>query len=110
MSVETRPGAINDGMVVDNYSIKTAAATLNIREQRVDCDSTLGAFTVTLPPVGLAEGKFFGIYLTVDGGDITIQDQDDSIGWDGDYTLDDVGDGYLFYSDGKSWWPIGALA
>lgn len=88
----------------------TAAISLTVYQTKVVCDSTAGAFAVTLPNVGEAVGKLFSIVLAVDNGDITIQDNDESLYWDGDYTLDDVGDGYLLYSDGMSWWAIGALA
>ena len=87
-----------------------AAATLTVYQTKVVCDSTDGAFSVTLPNVGEAVGKIFSIVLAADGGDITIQDQDESLYWDGDYTLASVGDGKLLYSDGASWWPIAALA
>lgn len=88
----------------------TAAATLTVYQTKVVCDSTDGAFAVTLPNVGEAVGKFFSIVMSVDNGDVTIQDQDESLYFDGDYTLNDVGDGYLLYSDGMSWWAIGALS
>lgn len=100
----------DDQNVMDDFVVKTASATLTILEQVVECDSTAGIMTITLPPVSEAKGKIFSIYLDTDGGDITIQDQDDSRGWDGDYTLDDVGDAYALYSNGRSWYPIGALA
>lgn len=106
-----RGQALRDDLnVMDDFVSKTAAATLTILEQVVSCDSTAGAMAITLPPVSEAKGKIFSITLAVDGGDVTIQDQDDSLFFDGDYTLDDVGDGYALYSDGRSWWPVGALA
>lgn len=89
---------------------KTASASLTPYETKVVCDSTAGAMTITLANVAEMVGKFVSIVLAVDGGDVTIQDNDESLYWDGDYTLDDVGDGYLLYSDGASWWAIGALS
>jgi len=87
---------------------KTAAAVLKVYEQVVDADTTDGAMAITLPPVVEAAGKIYAIILKTDGGDLTIQDQDDSYGW-GDLTCDDAGDGYLLYSDGETWWQIGAI-
>ncbi|RLG99224.1 hypothetical protein DRO38_08030 [Candidatus Bathyarchaeota archaeon] len=108
---EARHRQIDDSMNVSKLTVKTADYSMTIRDARVECDSTDGAFTVTLPPVGEAAGKMFSVYLKVDGGDITIEDSaNDSLGWDGDYTLDDVGDGYCFYSDGRSWFPVGSLS
>jgi hypothetical protein len=94
--------------VYDKFFEATEDVTLNVRQTLVYGDSTAGAFTITLPPVGEAKGLLFSIVMTVDNGDITIADQDDSIGWDGDYTLNDVNDGFLLYSDGVMWWNVSA--
>ena len=108
---EDRHRQIDDATVMSRMVKKTDDYSMTIRDVRVECDSSDGAFTITLPPVGEAAGKTFSIYLTVDGGDVTIEDSaNDSMGWDGDYTLDDVDDAYCFYSDGKSWFPVGSLS
>jgi len=103
-----RQNRIEAESVADKFVSKTANATLNVYETLVYADSTAGAFTITLPPVAEAKGVMFSIYMTVDNGDVTIADQDDSQGWDGDYTLNDVDDGFLFYSDGVGWWNMSA--
>jgi hypothetical protein len=110
MAQQPRRQAQHDQNVLDKLAHITEATTLNSRQQVVRCDSTDGAFAVTLAPVSEMEGRTVSIKLEVDNGDVTIQDADDSLYWDGDYTLNDVGDGYLLYSDGESWYPIGALA
>lgn len=102
-----RQNRIDSDSVIDNFYEATENVTLNVRQTLVYGDSTAGAFTITLPPVGEAKGLLFSILMSVDAGDITIADQDDSVAWDGDYTLNDVDDGFLLYSDGVSWWPVG---
>ena len=101
-----RQNRIEADSVLDKFAKKTADATLNVRETLVYADSTDGAFTITLPPVGEAKGLFFSIYMTADGGNVTIADGDDSQGWDGDYTLDAVDEGKCFFSDGVGWWTF----
>jgi len=109
--LEERRGFIDDGQVRDKYELAiTEATTLDVYDQVVECDSTGGAFAVTLPNVAEAKGKIYTIKLVVDNGDVTIQDQDESKHWGGDYTLDDAGDGYAFYSDGRKWWMIATQA
>ena len=82
--------------------IKDAAATLRLDEQFVRCDSTDAAFAVTLPPVAEAMGLMFAINFIVDGGDITIQDQNESYGWT-DLVMTAVADHVCVYSDGLCW-------
>ena len=87
---------------------KIAAASLEVYEQVVTCDSTAGAFAVTLPPVGAARGKFYSIKLITDGGNVTVQDRDDSYDWaaTGDLTLSSVTDFGIFFSDGHKWYEL----
>lgn len=93
----------------DKFVDFTETGTLDVNEQLVRCTNAAAA-TLTLPDVAEAAGRMYAIYYPVDtGGDVTIT-QTGAEGWDGDYTLDTVGDGYLLYSDGRHWWPIGALA
>ena len=94
-------------VIGDGYAVKTAAATLAVYETRINANTTAGAMAITLPPVAMAAGNFYSIILGTDGGDLTIQDQDDSYNWD-DLTCDDALDGYLLYSDGFNWWTMGA--
>ncbi|MBT7082506.1 MAG: hypothetical protein HN929_13775 [Chloroflexi bacterium] len=108
--LEERKAAINDGQVRDKYEFATTTLVMDVYDQCVECDSTDGAFTVTLPNVALASGKIYTILLITDNGDITIEDNDESKHWGGDYTLDDAGDGYAFYSNGRKWWMIATQA
>jgi hypothetical protein len=108
--LEERKAGINDGQVRDKYEFVTTTLVMDVYDEVVECDSTGGAFTVTLPLVSCAKGKIYTIKLVTDNGDITIEDQDESKHWGGDYTLDDAGDGYAFYSDGRKWWMIATQA
>jgi hypothetical protein len=101
-----RQNRIESDSVLDKFYEATEDVTLNVRQTLVYANSTAGAFTITLPPVSEAKGLIFTIYMTADGGDVTIADSDDSKGWDGDYTLNDVDDGKAFYSDGVGWWTF----
>ena len=103
--LEERKAFIEDGQVRDKNEFVTAAAiTLDVYDQVVECDTTSNAITVTLPPVVEAKGKIYSIALITDGGnDVTIQDQDDSRNWDGDYTLADANDEYVLFSNGRKW-------
>ena len=92
----------------DRQVYKTAAATLTLDETLVICDTTAGAMAITLPAVAEARGLMFSIILETDGGDLTIQDQDDSYNWS-DLTCDDALDGFLLYSDGYVWWQLAAI-
>uniref|UniRef100_A0A6M3JA35 Uncharacterized protein n=1 Tax=viral metagenome TaxID=1070528 RepID=A0A6M3JA35_9ZZZZ len=109
MANERDQASIDQGLKKVNCRVITAAETLSPSDRRIECDSTAGIFTVTLPDVAAAQGNIISIYMTVDNGDVTIT-QTGAMGWDGDYTLNDVGDGYALYSDGKSWFPFTALA
>jgi len=84
------------------------ADTLEVFEQicLIDTDTVDGTFTLTLPPVGEAKGKFYSIILVDAAGAVTIQDQDDSYDWDDLSTLDADEDGILFFSDGMKWWTV----
>lgn len=101
-----RQNRIESESVLDKFAKKTDDATLEVYETLVYADSSDGAFTITLPPVGESKGIIFSIIMTADGGDVTIADQDDSVAWAADYTMTAVDDKVLLYSDGVSWWAI----
>jgi len=84
------------------------AETLQVYEQVVliDTDTNDGTFTLTLPPVGEAAGKFYSITVIDANGAVTIQDQDDSIAWSNISTLDADTDGVVLFSDGLRWWTV----
>ena len=99
---------VNNEAALNQFAKKTADATLKLYETQVRADSTAGAMTITLPPVSEAAGLMFSIILETDGGNLTIQDQDDSYNWS-DLTCDDALDGFLLYSDGFIWWQLAAI-
>ena len=115
MSIEGQPSKLSMLMVNRGDSVEKivrtdadAAETLEVYEQVVliDTETNAGTFTLTLPPVTEAAGKHYSITLAADDGNVTIQDQDDSYNWEGDYTLSDANDCYLLFSDGLKWWNV----
>ena len=87
--------------VLDDYS-------LGVYEAIVHCDSTAGIFSLTLPSVANAAGHTYSIILTVDGGNVTVQDRSDSYGWS-DITLADAADRVVLMSDGECWWTLASV-
>jgi hypothetical protein len=67
-------------------------------------------FTVYLPPVAEARGRFYSILALDTTYDITIADMDDSEDWDGDFVLTDTDQDILFYSDGRKWFHLDSLS
>jgi hypothetical protein len=66
-------------------------------------NSSAGAFTITLPPVAEARGRWYSILVRTAGNNITVADKDDSECWPGDITLDTKCDRLLLFSDGLTW-------
>lgn len=64
--------------------------------------------TVTLPSVTEARGRMYSVHLLTRGDDevVTLADQDDSLDWGGDYTIDAASDSILLYSDGFRWFVL----
>jgi hypothetical protein len=86
----------------------TVAETLDVEDHVNLCDSTLGAFAITLPPVGEAKGCMYSFLLQVDGGNVTIQDQNESQSWT-DLVMTAVSDRALVYSDGFMWHTLDSV-
>lgn len=108
MSLEDR-GAQHDKVIVDKYHDPSANYTMSTRDYvvRPSANAETGAWTLTLPPVAEAKGRFYSIICRAAGGAnvITIEDNnDDSECWPGDFTLNEKCDKVLFYSDGLAWW------
>ena len=85
--------------------------SLKVYEQVVEITTTAGApnsFTIYLPSVAEAVGRFYSIRLATRGDDevVTIADLDDSIGWADITNMDAEDDAVLLYSDGKKWWVV----
>lgn len=83
---------------------------LDVFERVVIADTSDGAITVTLPPVGEAVGKIFTIHAPTagtDGNAVTLEDKNnDSVNWPGDFTLDADNDRIALISDGRAWWVL----
>ena len=94
--------------VADKSAFPAADYEMSVRDYvvRPSADGDSGAWTLTLPPVGQAIGKFYSIVCrNADAVNaITVEDNnDDSECWNGDYTLNGKCDKLLFYSDGFCW-------
>ena len=105
MAVESRQDFIDSGQVLDKTTFGTVAATLTSQQQVVEYNTTAGACAVTLPPVIEAMGKMYSISLITDGGDLTVQDQDDSRDW-ADIVLTAANDYVLLFCDGRKWFSL----
>lgn len=55
-----------------------------------------------LPPVDQAAGGLYTVEVCTDGGSLSLQDKDDSLGWS-DITFADENDYVLLYSNGYRW-------
>ena len=115
MGIEREQAALTGMQVKRDTSVvkwsRTAAYTsdtMEVFEQvvLVDTDTVDGTFTVTLPPVAEAAGKFYSITVIDAAGAVTVQDQDDAIDWSNITTLDADLDGVLLFSDGLKWWTV----
>ncbi len=92
-------------IVVDKFHAPLVDYTMSVRDYVLRPDATAAAITVTLPPVALARGRFYSVmaHFANNTNTITIQDQDDSVGWSEDLVLNEKGRGTIFYSDGREW-------
>ncbi len=80
---------------------------LTTRDQLVRISNSKAA-VVVLPPVSKAAGLTFTISVDSATAAITLTDfggtsYNDSINWEGDYTLDAAEDTIALYSDGRTW-------
>uniref|UniRef100_A0A6H1ZMZ0 Uncharacterized protein n=2 Tax=viral metagenome TaxID=1070528 RepID=A0A6H1ZMZ0_9ZZZZ len=91
--------------VVDKYHDPFADYQMTTRDYVLRPYTVGEAITITLPPVVEAKGRFYSIVARSITGTfyITVQDKDDSDGWEGDFVLDAAGEGQLLYSDGLKW-------
>jgi len=100
--------------VVDKSVFPNADYEMSVRDYvvRPSADETSGPITITLPPVADAKGRFYSIVCRdADGTNtVTIQDQDDSECWNGDFTMNGKCDALLLYSDGMFWHTVQDLS
>lgn len=109
MQVGDRQARIMSEQLPSNDRVTVVAAkTLATYERVVLVDTTVGAFTVTLPPVGESKGNTISIHFITDGGDCTISDGGDSRNWT-DQVMTAVDDRVLLYSDGLIWWVLDSI-
>ena len=92
----------------------TAAGVIPVRCGRVRLTATpaSGPFTVQLPPVAQAQGRFYSVICrNADAVNaITLADNnDDSECWAGDLTFNGKCDRALLYSDGQAWQVFSTL-
>jgi hypothetical protein len=88
--------------LLEQWKNAVGATVLKPYERFVRLDSTGGVFNLTLPSVAECAGMEFILWLAVDGGDVTVKDSADSIGW-ADLVMNDVGDTLRMKSDGLIW-------
>ena len=88
---------------IEDYEMTTRDYVL-----RPTANLVTGPFTLTLPPVSEAKGRWYSIIAhDADGiNTITITDNSDSECWLGDIVLNNKCDRCLLYSDGLAWQPI----
>ena len=105
------PKTDSHAAVVDNFVNPIANYQMTTRDYvvRPSASPATGAITITLPPVGEAEGRTYGILVRdADGTNtVTVADKDDSEGWLSDITLSGANERVLLFSDGLSWYPMG---
>lgn len=99
---------IEQDTVLDKVAFVTDDYSMKVYDYVVRVDSTEGALNITLPSVAEAAGRIYSIFFETDGGDVTIQDQDESQDWS-DITLTAEDDCALLYSDGMKWWTLSSV-
>ena len=86
--------------------VVTAAVSLTAKDTNVILDST-GTFTVTLPPVAEARGRFYAISAPVTApGTITVANIANESVTPVSMALTAAGDRVLLYSDGSEWYIV----
>ena len=92
----------------DMFLDVSAAQTLGASVARVKATltDTTGNYAITLPPVLEAAVRIVTIRVSITGTHtLTIQDQNDSVGWT-DISLSTDGNYRVLYSDGEKWYVI----
>ena len=100
--------------VVDSYHNPMANYVMTNYDYvlRTLANGTTHAFTITLPPVAEAKGRFYSIVARACSAlnSITIEDNNnDSECWAGDIVLNGKCDRALLYSDGLCWHVLSVL-
>ena len=108
MTLEDR-FAQHDKEVVDKYINPSGDVTMATWDYvvRPSANGDSGPWTLTLPPVAEAKGRFYSIICrNADAVNfITVEDNNnDSECWPGDFVLNGKCDRAFLYSDGLAWW------
>lgn len=86
---------------LNQVKVVTAATALAVHERFVIINS--GAImNLTLPYVAEARGLEYDLWFRTDGGDVTVVDRGDSIGW-ANVVIANAGSHALLRSDGVTW-------
>ena len=109
MALEDR-GAQHDKIPVDKFVDPSAAYEMSVRDYvvRPSADDYSGPWTLILPPVAEAKGRFYSIICRDADvvNTVTVTDKSDSECWVGDIVFDAKCDRALLYSDGLAWLPL----
>lgn len=93
--------------VLDHILHATTTTAMTANDLKVNCDSTGGAFTLTLPSVVEAMGRIYTVRLTAGAVNaVTLTHKSDSVDWAANFTLDANNDAIALYSDGEKWYAI----
>lgn len=106
--IQGHPAMQNAQQVVGKFlAVDNEDVTLGVNDQVVEVASNTDAVTITLPFVSDVPGKMFFINAP-DGNTntVTVQDNDESHDWKGDYSLDANDDHLALISDGRKWWAV----
>ena len=92
----------NRKLFISNSSAN-GSDTLEVYQNDVQIANT-GSYTetITLPSVAEAKGLTFAFYAADVGGGVTVQDNNDSMGWS-DQTISKDDGSLVLQSNGKSW-------
>ncbi len=81
----------------------TANVELKVYQTTVMITVAAQSITLTLPSVAEAYGQLYSIFVNItNGGDVTVQDQDESYEWT-DIALNADNEHVVLYSDGRRW-------
>ena len=110
MGLQPKTSRLHGDQDIQKTIFPEATVSLGVNDQVVRASTVSGgggAFTITLPSVVEAVGRFYSIYMVARNGseNITIADKSDDSGLS-DITLNLAADQVLLYSDGNIWHTV----
>ncbi|KKL19887.1 hypothetical protein LCGC14_2460970 [marine sediment metagenome] len=110
MTVQPRAERFLGDQVINKVTYPEADVSLGAEDQVVRASTVSGgggAFTITLPSVVAAKGRFYSIFMVARNSaeNITVQDKGDDTGLS-DITLNAADERVLLYSDGFHWYTV----